>query len=134
MVKKISFTLLGGGYWGSKLAYEYNQFQKEIGNDQFSFIGIADTDKKRLLEIGNLLNLPTSMLFTDVEKCLRNQEIDAIHIATPSETHYNLANQGLLENKHILLEKPMALDSRSAFELQDWQKKMVGFSLCGLHL
>jgi len=117
MVKKISLALLGGGYWGSKLAYEYTQFQKEIGDDQFSFIGIADTDKNRLSEIGNLLNLPSSMLFTDVEKCLKNPEIDAIHIATPSETHYDLANQGLLENKHILLEKPMALDSRSAFKL-----------------
>ena len=131
MVKKISLALLGGGYWGSKLAYEYNQFQKEIGNDQFSFIGIADTDKKRLLEIGNLLNLPTSMLFTDVEKCLKNPEIDAIHIATPSETHYDLANQGLLENKHILLEKPMALDSRSAFKLARLAEKNGRILLVG---
>jgi UDP-N-acetylglucosamine 3-dehydrogenase len=131
MVKKISLALLGGGYWGSKLAYEYNQLQKEIGNDQFRFIGIADTDKKRLSEIGNLLNLPSSMLFTDVDKCLKNPEIDAIHIATPGETHYNLANQGLIENKHILLEKPMALDSRSAFKLARLSEKNGRILLVG---
>ena len=74
------------------------------------------------------------MLFTDVEKCLKNPEIDAIHIATPSETHYDLANQGLLENKHILLEKPMALDSRSAFRLSKTGRKKWSDSPCGSHL
>jgi predicted dehydrogenase len=117
MVKKVSLALLGGGYWGSKLAFEYIQLQKEWANEEFNFYGVVDPDKERLSNIGNMLKLPSTMLFSDVEKCLRNRDITAVHIATPAETHYNLAHQALNEKKHVLVEKPMAMNSRDAFKL-----------------
>jgi len=131
MVKKVSLALLGCGYWGSKLAYEYMQFQKETNRREFNFVGIVDPDKERLSKISNLLNLPSSMLFTEVEECLKNPEVDAIHIATPSETHYDLTQRGLLENKHILLEKPMAMNSRDAFKLARLAEKNGRILLVG---
>jgi UDP-N-acetylglucosamine 3-dehydrogenase len=117
MVKKVSLALLGGGYWGSKLAFEYIRLQKEWANEEFNFFGVVDTDKERLSNIGNMLNLPSTMLFSDVEKCLRNRDVTAVHIATPAETHYDLAHRALNENKHVLVEKPMAMNSRDAFKL-----------------
>ncbi len=131
MGKKVSLALLGAGYWGSKLAHEYITFQKEAKNEEFSFFGIVDPDKERLSKIGDLLNLPSSMLFTEVEACLKNPEVDAVHIATPSETHYYLAHQALLDNKHILLEKPMAMSSRDAFKLARLAEKNGRILLVG---
>jgi predicted dehydrogenase len=106
---------LGAGYWGTKLATEYIEAHKYV--DNFNFIGIVEPNKERLAYVGNKLNLPSSMLFHDVNDCLANPEISAIHIATPNETHYDIANEALTRHKDILLEKPMALNTRDAFKL-----------------
>ena len=131
MVKKVNLVLVGGGYWGNKLAHEYIRYQKETHSEAFNFFGIVDNDKERLSKIGNLLNLPSSMLFLDLEGCKISKEVDDIHIATPSETHYSLAHRALLENKHILLEKPMAMNSRDAFKLARLAEKNGRILLVG---
>jgi UDP-N-acetylglucosamine 3-dehydrogenase len=115
MVKQVNLVLLGSGYWGTKLASEYIETHKHV--DKFNFIGIVEPDKERLAYVGHKLNLASSMLFHDVNDCLANSEISAIHIATPNETHYDLANEALTRHKHVLLEKPMALNTRDAFKL-----------------
>ena len=115
MVKQVNLALLGSGYWGTKLASEYIETHQYV--DKFNFVGIVDPNKERLAYVGQKLNLPSSMLFHNVNDCLTNPEISAIHIATPNETHYHIANEALNQHKHILLEKPMALNTRDAFKL-----------------
>src|SRR5918996_1440353 len=115
MVNEVNLALFGSGYWGTKLASEYIETHKHV--DNFNFIGIVEPNKERLAYVGNKLNLPSSMLFHDVNDCLANPEISAIHIATPNETHYDIANEALTGHKDILLEKPMALNTRDAFKL-----------------
>jgi UDP-N-acetylglucosamine 3-dehydrogenase len=131
MVSKINLALFGGGYWGTKLASEYIQLKREKDSQNFNFFGIVDPDKERLSKIGNRLNLPSTMLFSDVERCMRNHDITAVHIATPTETHYNLAGLALNENKHVLLEKPMAMNSRDAFRLARLAEKNGQILLVG---
>jgi predicted dehydrogenase len=115
MVDRINLALIGAGYWGSKLAGEYIQLQKS--NKKFNFFGIVDPNKARLRDIQNKMNLSSDVLYDNMEQCLLDPEVSAIHIATPNETHYEIAYEGLNHNKHILLEKPMALSSREAFNL-----------------
>ena len=115
MVKQVNLALLGAGYWGTKLATEYIQAHRYV--DKFNFIGIVEPNKERLAYVGHKLNLPSSMLFHNVDDCLGSPEISAIHIATPNETHYDIATEALTRHKDILLEKPMALNTRDAFKL-----------------
>jgi predicted dehydrogenase len=115
MVSQVNLALFGSGYWGTKLASEYIETHKYV--DKFNFIGIVEPNKERLAYVGHKLNLPSSMLFHDIKDCLTNPEISAIHIATPNETHYSIATEALSQHKHILLEKPMALNTRDAFKL-----------------
>jgi predicted dehydrogenase len=115
MVEQVNLALLGAGYWGAKLATEYIVAHKHV--DKFNFVGIVEPNKERLAFVGHKLNLPTSMLFQSVNDCLSNPEISAIHIATPNETHYQIATEALTRHKDILLEKPMALNTRDAFKL-----------------
>jgi len=115
MVKQVNLALLGAGYWGTKLAGEYMEAHKYL--DNFKFVGIVEPNKERLAYVGQKLNLPSSMLFHDVNECLANPEISAIHIATPNETHFSIATEALVNHKDILLEKPMALNTRDAFKL-----------------
>ena len=116
MDDEINLVLLGSGYWGRKLAGEYFQLQKS-SEGKFNFIGIADPDKTKLSSMSTSLGLPPEMLFTDVDKCISDPRVTAVHIATPSETHYDLAYRCLDLRKHVLLEKPMAMNTRDAFKL-----------------
>jgi UDP-N-acetylglucosamine 3-dehydrogenase len=129
MVGKINLALFGSGYWGSKLAREYIQLQQQ--NEEFNFFGIVDPDKARLAEIQKKLDLNSDMLLDNVDECLQNPEINAIHIATPNETHFNIAQEALTRNKHVLLEKPMALTSRDAFKLARLAEKTGQILLVG---
>jgi len=115
MDSQINLALLGSGYWGSKLAGEYLQLQEH--NKNFNFFGIVDPDKSRLEDIQKKLNLSSSMLSDNVEECLYNHDINAIHVAVPNEKHFSIAYEGLCQHKHVLLEKPMAMNSRDAFKL-----------------
>lgn len=115
MVRQINLALIGAGYWGSKLASEYIQLEED--EEKFNFFGVVDTDRTRLEDIKNKLNLSSSKLFDNVKECLQNPDITAIHIATPNVTHYSIANEALNQDKNVLIEKPMAMTSRDAFKL-----------------
>ena len=129
MVGQIKLALFGSGYWGTKLATEYIEMHKYF--DKFYFVGIVDPDKEKLASTGHKLNLPSSMLFENVEECLSNPDISAIHVATPNETHYDIATQALEQHKHVLLEKPMTLNSRDAFKLARFAENSGNVLLVG---
>jgi glycerol-3-phosphate cytidylyltransferase len=54
-------------------------------------------------------------------------EVDAVYIASPNETHYEYAKKALLRGKHVLSEKPLAFTMARAEELYDLatRKKLV---------
>jgi len=129
MVDQINLALFGSGYWGTKLAGEYLQLQEY--HENFSFFGIVDPDKSRLAELQRKHNLDSDMLFDNVEECVKNPAINAIHVATPNETHFSIAHEALTRHKHVLLEKPMALNSREAFKLARLAEKNGQILLVG---
>lgn len=47
------------------------------------------------------------------------ENVDAVYIATPHDTHYNYSKQALLAGKHVLCEKPLVLKKSEAVELFD---------------
>jgi predicted dehydrogenase len=56
---------------------------------------------------------------TDVDSVLGDPEVDVVHVCTPNNTHVPLARAALEAGKHLVLEKPIALDSAGARELVD---------------
>ena len=59
-----------------------------------------------------------------VDDVFNNSEIDAVVIATPVKTHYELAMKALKNKKHILVEKPMARTVKEVEEIEFLSKKM----------
>jgi UDP-N-acetylglucosamine 3-dehydrogenase len=53
----------------------------------------------------------------DYEAVLKSPDVDAVHICTPNETHHRIGLLALNAGKNVLLEKPMALTPRDAWEL-----------------
>lgn len=50
-------------------------------------------------------------------------EVDAIYIASPNETHYEYAKKSLYAGKHVLCEKPLCFNRDEAEELYDYAKE-----------
>ncbi|MCU0326137.1 MAG: Gfo/Idh/MocA family oxidoreductase [Spirosomaceae bacterium] len=58
-----------------------------------------------------------------IDDVLNDPEIELVSIASPSETHYELAKKVLLANKHVLVEKPFTATAAEAEELIELAKK-----------
>jgi predicted dehydrogenase len=56
---------------------------------------------------------------TDPDEVFRSEEVDAVAIATPAATHYELASRALATGKHVLVEKPMTTSAVHARRLAE---------------
>ncbi|MBI3913800.1 MAG: Gfo/Idh/MocA family oxidoreductase [Chloroflexi bacterium] len=105
MMQPTRIGLIGYGYWGPNLARNFHA----LANAQL--VAIADADAARLAEPARLFHART---YTDANEILRDPTLDAVAIATPARTHFDLARAALERGKHVLVEKPLAMNSREA--------------------
>jgi predicted dehydrogenase len=81
----------------------------------------CDLDENKL---GRARKLYPGILTTrDVNHIVSNPEIDAVGIATPVSSHYELAKQALLHGKHVFVEKPLCHSSGACLDLIRLAKK-----------
>lgn len=101
--------IIGCGHWGQN----YLRVFKEISED--ITIGVCDVDKSKLCYLSR--KYPKVKIFTKAKDLLRDEDIKAVVISTPTATHFELAKDAILKDKHVLVEKPLTLRSREAQEL-----------------
>lgn len=111
----IKTAVIGYGYWGPNVARNIYQ------SASLKLAAICDTDPSRLDKARKLY--PNVRLTPDFNTLLKDTSIEAIAVATPVHTHFKLAKQALLHNKHIWLEKPMTSSYKEALELVDLAEK-----------
>ena len=93
--------LIGCGYWGPNIVRNIQKI-KHVSLDF-----IVDTNP----EVLNKLPIVTS-LYDDLETALgRHKGIEGVIIATPISTHFELAKKALEAGKHVLIQKPMTMNS-----------------------
>ena len=104
----IKVAVVGSGYWGKNLVRNFN----ELG----ALHTICDNNLATLRCFQE--KYPDKNFQTSIQAVLLNSDIDAVVIATPAETHFELAKKSLLVGKHVFVEKPLALIVSEAEELQ----------------
>jgi len=77
--------------------------------------GILGVTPERSKEAAQQLGL--SVAYPDYQAILRDPEVDVVHLATPNKTHYDMAREALLANKHVVCEKPLAMNSQETAKL-----------------
>ena len=60
---------------------------------------------------------PATRIAGDIEEVLGDRAIDLVVIATPNETHFDLAKRALMAGKHCVVDKPFAATSDEAVDL-----------------
>lgn len=56
-------------------------------------------------------------IYTDIDLCLENKEVDTIYVAVPNNLHYSVAKKALEAGKNVICEKPFTLKYNEALEL-----------------
>jgi predicted dehydrogenase len=107
-MQDLRFGVIGWGYWGPKIARNLDTLP------QAKVAMVADADAGRLATLA--VNRPGIQTTIQVEDLFR-PDIDAVVIATPVRTHFQLAREALLHDKHVLVEKPLAASVAEAEEL-----------------
>ncbi len=79
-------------------------------------IGITDINQEAALQFSVTTN---AKVYDDLNSLLGNNEVDLVYIATPPYLHYLQSKQALLAGKHVICEKPAALKTSEAEELNE---------------
>jgi predicted dehydrogenase len=98
----VRIALIGFGYWGPNYARVLN----ELPGATLSVV--CDRSQERLTLVGDRYRAVQTS--SNVGEVLARDDIDAVVIATPASTHAALVRTALEHGKHVLVEKPMALD------------------------
>ncbi len=95
----LTIGVVGCGYWGPNLIRNF------INLKEADVKICSDLDEGRLKHMNHLY--PSLATTTDYREITKDDSIDAVVIATPVSTHYQLAIEALEAGKHVFCEKPL---------------------------
>jgi predicted dehydrogenase len=116
-------AVVGLGYWGPNLLRVL--FELPDVNVKYA----CDLDADRLAKAAR--RYPSVEPTTDVDRVLEDPEVDAVIIATPVFTHFDLASRALRAGKHTFVEKPLAASSAEAERLIELADENDLSLMCG---
>lgn len=104
----IKASVIGLGYWGPNLLRNFYQ------HERVDLKSVCDINAEKLNKIAKIYKgLQVTQQYNDILK----SAVDLVAIATPPETHYQIAKDCLEAGKHILVEKPFTLHAADAEKL-----------------
>ncbi|MBI4854201.1 MAG: Gfo/Idh/MocA family oxidoreductase [Acidobacteria bacterium] len=109
MSNEIKLGIIGAGHWGP------NHVRVFSTTPSVKISMVSDLNVERLNNIGKLY--PDIKLVKDYQEILNDKDINAVIIATPTLTHYEITKNALLAGKHVLVEKPLCQSSSQGQEL-----------------
>lgn len=115
MTNNINIGVIGYGYWGPNLVRNF----AEIPGAKIKTV--SDFKPELLAKVQ--ARYPNIQVTTDCRDIFTDPKIDAVAIATPVSTHFDLAMAALQAGKHVLVEKPITVSSEQAMRLIEEAEK-----------
>ncbi|HYX69092.1 MAG TPA: Gfo/Idh/MocA family oxidoreductase [Terriglobales bacterium] len=106
---KIRVGVIGYGYWGPNLVRNF----AESGGARVIAVSDMKPDRRALVEA----RYPGVRATSDAAGLLADPALDAVAIATPVSTHFELGMKALAAGKHVFMEKPLAATAEQAMQL-----------------
>ena len=85
--------------------------------------GICDIDTEKMYKIAEEISIDKSRTFTDYKDLLALSEINTVIIATPDSLHRDMVLDALAAGKHVMCEKPLALNREELCDIINAGKK-----------
>ena len=108
-MENINIAVVGCGYWGPNLIRNLSQLP---GCNVVKCCDLCDDKLQRIKSL-----YPATQTTNRFESILEDSSIDAVAIATPVYTHFEIGKKCLEHDKHVMIEKPMASSSQQCKEL-----------------
>jgi predicted dehydrogenase len=102
-MKKKHVALIGYGYWGQKI-YRYLRESEDFLVRYVFFRGLKSLSRYAINQKYG------SEFVSKIDLILDDETVPNVIIATPINTHYDLAKKALMKYKNVLVEKPLATD------------------------
>ena len=124
MTDQVKIAVVGAGYWGKNLVRNF---------EGLGVLGLICDSRKENLETFSG-RYPEVLLSDSFQSVLEDTSVEAVAIATPAEMHYRMVGEALQANKHVFVEKPLALREGEGIQLHELAKErnkvlMVGHLL-----
>lgn len=114
-MKKIRFGIIGIGTIS-------HRFMKGLGYVKHaSVVAVASRSMQRAQDYAKTYKI--AYAYGSYEDMLQNEEVDAIYIATPNDTHYEYMMMALAHGKHVLCEKPFTVHTSQTQEVFAFAKE-----------
>jgi predicted dehydrogenase len=98
---------VGLGQWGKNLARNFDQLAE--------LVWLCDVDDERRAQAAQ--SYPSAQVTSSFDDVLADESVEAVVVATPVPTHYELARRALEAGKHVFVEKPPAMRGAEMEEL-----------------
>jgi predicted dehydrogenase len=105
----LGVAVVGYGYWGPNLVRNFGEVP------DVRLVWVCDLLPERLA--GILSRYPAVQTTTRYDEVLADPRVDAVAIATPVSSHFELARRALQAGKHLVIEKPMTATTEQALWL-----------------
>ena len=116
MADKLRCAVIGTGGIG------FDHLHSLVTCHRAAAVAVAENNAHRAREACVRHNIPRS--YTDYRELLEQPDIDAVTIALPNHLHAPVAIDALKARKHVLVEKPMALNAKEAAKMIETAKAM----------
>jgi len=117
-MKKLGVAVIGTGFWGKNHARVYKELEST------ELVAVCDQEAQRAKKVADQFSVKA---FTNSARMLQDEAIEAVSICTWSTSLAREALKALKAGKHVLVEKPMATNTRQA------QKLLLTAEENGLH-
>ncbi len=105
----VGVALVGCGYWGPNLIRNFTASRAT------TLVAVCDRDEARLAAVAGLNTAAKQV--ADFADLLADPAVEAVAIATPPKTHAPFAAAALKAGKHVLVEKPLCVNSAEGEQL-----------------
>ena len=107
-MEKIGVGVIGVGFWGRNHARVYKKLKST------RLVGINDLDRTKAKKLAETYDCE---YYGKNDDLLKNKEIDAVSICTPTSTHLKATLQAIKYGKHALVEKPLGKTLKEAIKI-----------------
>ncbi len=120
---KVKVCVIGVGFWGRNHARVFSEINRA------ELVAICDINLERASTIAKRYN---AQWYIDYEEMLKKEKPDAVTICTPTVTHAEIALNAMKYNVNLLIEKPLASNTKEALKIIERARErnlkvMVGF-------
>ena len=112
-MKEMKTAIIGAGFMGPA----HTEACRRLGIHVAGILGVDETESS---QAAKKLSIPKA--YKNWKEVL-NDDVQAVHITTPNKLHYKMAKEALNAGKHVLCEKPLAMNSKESADLVATAKK-----------